>query len=178
MQPIIKLQDTQPYRQYKEIILATTSIYGAMFIIPQLMLDTPLGFSILHKGYGTDEVTGEPIDLGYYSYNEYMALAGNKAFYVNSTVVTGVDEEGNDITEPTHALLSENITSSYIRDDINAQLVGSPFTLHDGKDMSEWQDLDQTYYIWCITTDKRMPFCFDEFKKVSPLFNVPEEVVV
>ena len=149
--------------------MSTTSIYGAMFIIPQLMLDTPIGFSILHKGYGTDEVTGEPIDLGYYSYNEYMALAGNKAFYVNS-----LDADGN----PTHALLSENITSSYLREDILAEIAGTPFTFHDGKDMANWEDVDQTFYIWCITTDKRMPFCFDEFKKVSPLFNVPQEVVV
>ena len=121
------------------------------------MTDTPLGFSILHKGYD-----GET-DLGYYTYNEYMALPGNQAFYTPSG---------------THALLSENITSTYLKEDINAIIAGTPYEFVDGKDMNRWEDIAQEFYIWCVTTDKRMKFCFDEFKKVSTLYVTPIEEAV
>jgi len=130
--------------------MSTTYKYNAIFLLPIAMTDTPLEFSILHKGF--DE---QGVDLGYYTYNEYMALDGNKAFYTPSN---------------THALLSENITSLYLKEEIEASLVGTPFVFKDGKDVASWTDLDQTFYIWCITTDPRMSFNYDEFIKVSPLY--------
>ena len=120
-----------------------------MFLIPIAMTDTPLGFSILYKG---DDENGNPT---YYSYNEYMALPGNMAHYTPSG---------------THALLSENITSTYLRDDVLSMLQGTPFVFKDGKDIDSWQDVDQSLYVWCITTDRRMPFNYYEFEKVSPLY--------
>lgn len=133
--------------------MSTTSIYGAMFLIPTSMTDTPLGFSILHKGF--DEAGAS---LGFYTYNEFMALPGNQAYYTPSN---------------THALLSENITSIFIKEDVNAMLTGTPFVFVDGSQTDKWLDSDQTSYIWCVTTDKRMPYNYDELIKVSPLYNLP-----
>ena len=136
--------------------MSRTYKYGAMFLIPTLMTDTPLEFSILHKGFNEN---GD--SLGYYTYNEYMALPNKRALYTPSG---------------THALLDENITSSRLERDVENAISGSPFVFKDGKDIENWQDVDQTYYIWCITTDPRMSFNYDEFIKVSPLYVIPTEV--
>ena len=135
--------------------MSTTDIRNAQFILPMAMIDSPLEFGVFHKGY--DENNNS---LGFCSYREaYIEGKGNvispQPFYTPSG---------------THFYFSENITSSFLKDDAEGDLTGTPFIWVDGKEMDKWEDADQTLYIWCITTDKRMPFCFDEFKKVSPLF--------
>lgn len=131
--------------------MSTTHKYGFNFIIPTAMTDTPIAFSMFHKGF--DELDN---DLGYYSYNEYMALPGNKAFYTPSG---------------THAMIGHNITSTKFRTDFEAMLFGSPFVIYDGEDVDNWEDLDQSMYIWIVSTEPNIPtYNFDAFKAVSPLF--------
>lgn len=137
--------------------MSTTSIYGAMFYLPMAMIDTPLPFTIFHKGY--DELGN---DLGFNTYREKY-VNGIDDFYTPSV---------------THFIFTENITSSFIKDDVNAALAGSPFVWVDSRQMDKWQDADQTMYIWCATTDKRMPYNDTEFRIASPLFITPTAVVL
>ena len=133
--------------------MSTTSKYGFNFLLPIALTDTPIEFSMFNKGDDT-----------YYSYNEYMALDGKKAFYTPSE---------------THAIFGFNVTSTKIRTDLTALFAGTPFVIYDGDDIANWEDADQTFYFWILSTEPLVPqYNYDAFTKVSPLFNVAEEVVV
>ena len=140
--------------------MSQTQIYGAMFYLPMAMIDMPLPFTVFHKGY--DELNN---DLGYYTYNELYVggLKGHKAFYTPSG---------------SHFIFSENITSSFIKDDVTTALAGSPFVWVDAQEVSKWQDADQTNYIWCVTTDKRMSYNDTKFRQESALFSIVADEVM
>jgi len=127
--------------------MATTQKYGFNFIIPLALTDYPMAFSMFDKGDGT-----------FYTYNEYMALDGNKAKYTPSN---------------THAIFGFNITSTKVRADMEALLSATPFVIYDGEDISHWNDLDQNNYLWIISTEPLVStYNGDAFVSVSPLFNL------
>ena len=127
--------------------MSTTHKYGFNFLLPIALTDTPMAFSMFNKGDDT-----------YYTYNEYMALDGNKPFYTPSE---------------THAIFGYNITSTKLRGDLEALLASSPFVVYDGDDINNWEDVDQSNYLWVVSTEPSVPqYNYEAFKAVSPLFNV------
>ena len=133
--------------------MATTHKYGFNFILPLALTDTPMAFSMFDKG--VDELGNS---LGYYTYNEYMALPNNKPKYTPSE---------------THAIFGFNITSTKVRADMEALLATTPFVVYDGDDIANWEDADQSNYLWIISTEPMVTdYNWDAFVSVSPLFNV------
>ena len=116
-------------------------------------IEISMAFSMFHKGY--DEANN---DLGYYTYNEYMGLDGNKAIYTPSG---------------THALFGFNITSTKLRSDLETMFTGTPFVIMDGEDVDRWADADQSTYFWILSTEPYVTdYNYDAFIQVSPLFNM------
>ena len=140
--------------------MSTTSKYGFNFLIPLALLDTPIAFTRFHKG--VDELGDS---LGHYTYNEYTALGGNKAFYTPNG---------------THAILSINITSTKLRQQLEALLSTTPFVIYDGDDIANWEDVDQSLYLWILSTEpSATTYNYKTFIQTSPLFvGVVDEVVV
>lgn len=129
----------------------STHKYGFIFLLPLAITDIPMSFSMFNKGDGT-----------FYTYNEYMALGGNETIYTPSG---------------THALFGFNVTSTKIRSDLEALMAGTPFVIHDGDEMVNWTDVDQSNYLWILSTEPLVPdYNYDAFVKVSPLFNVGASV--
>lgn len=132
--------------------MATTHKYNYNILIPIALENTPLAFSIFHKGF--DENNN---DLGNYTYVEHASLPGNKAFYTPSG---------------SHAILGTNITSIHFKRDVEALLVGTPFVVVDSTEVEKWEDVDQANYIWTVTTEPLAPaYNYEAFMKVNPLFN-------
>ena len=141
--------------------MATTAKYNFMFIIPNNLTDFPIPFGVFHKGY--DELNN---DLGFYTYNEYMALPGNKAFYTPSD---------------THAMMSFNVTSIFDLATRFPQYIASisPLTIiKEGVDVAAWTDPLQDNYLWILATEPNLEYNYDKFVRVSPLYNIPTEVIV
>ena len=135
--------------------MSTTEKYPFNWLIPVYLADTPIPFSQFTK---YDE-NGNPI--GYYSYNEWMSLDGHKPFYTPSG---------------THAILGIGTTSikalatqfpSYLSS------VSNDTVWVEGVEVDKWQDVDQTHYLWTLTTDPTVPYNYDAFTKASPLFKEP-----
>lgn len=135
---------------------STTEKYGFNFLIPLLLTDTPIPFTVFSKKDEEGIPTGE-----YYTYNEYMALPNKKAFYTPTN---------------THAILGINITSTKIRSQLVEMFAGTPFVVLDGDDIENWEDEEHTYYVWILSTDPRaVGYNYNAFTAVSPLFNLQDE---
>ena len=136
-------------------MIGTTKIYAFNWLIPVYLTDVPIPFSQFAK---YDE-NSNPI--GYYSYNEWMSLDGHKPFYTPSG---------------THAILGIGTTSiKALATQFPAYLsaVSADTVWVEGVDVDKWQDADQTHYLWTLTTDPTVPYNYDAFTKVSPLFKEP-----
>ena len=132
--------------------MSTTSKYSFMFLIPTGLSDTPIPFEVFKKEDGS-----------YYTYNEYMALDGNQAFYTPSN---------------THAMLSMNATSIFDLASKFPQYLAmvSPSTvIKEGVDTTAWLDSVQDNYLWIVPTEPGLPYNFEEFAKATPLFNITQE---
>lgn len=135
--------------------MATIEKYAFNWLIPVYFTDTPIPFHQFIKYDGN----GNPV--GYYSYNEWSFLDGHKPFFTPSC---------------THAILGVETTSTK---EFIEQLPGylaavsSDTVWVDGAEMGRWQDVDQTNYLWTLTTDMTVPYNYNEFVKVNPLFEEP-----
>lgn len=141
--------------------MSTTAKYNFNFLIPIGLTDYPVPFQGFHKG-----VDENGTDLGFYSYNELMAFDGNKAFYTPSN---------------THAIMSMNVTSIFdlaTKFPFYIQSISPNTIIKEGVDVATWSDVDQSNYLWILSTEPHVAYTYDEFVKVSPLFNTPTEVIV
>jgi len=128
--------------------MSTTSKYNFIFLIPTSIADIPIPF----EQFAIPDTEGL-----HYSYNQYMALPGNKAFYTPSG---------------SHALLETNITSIF---DLAAKFpqylayVAPHIVIKEGVDVAAWTDEYQVNYLWILPTDRQLVYCYNEFQKVSLL---------
>jgi len=144
--------------------MSTTEKYNFIFLLPISITDLPLPFDQFEIPETEPEI--EPFDQGeiletepkeYYSYNEYMALPGNKAFYTS----TG-----------SHALFETNVTSVFALPQKLSQFLAAEaanIVLKEGIDMEAWTDEVQTDYLWIVPTAPGLAYNYEEFCKVSLL---------
>jgi hypothetical protein len=129
--------------------MSTTSKYNFIFLLPISITDLPLPFD----QFEIPET--EPKE--YYSYNEYMVLPGNKAFYTSSG---------------SHAIFETNVTSVFALPQKLSQFLADEaanIVLKEGIDMEAWTDEVQTDYLWIIPTEPNLAYNYDEFCKVTLL---------
>jgi len=128
--------------------MPSTEKYNFIFLIPTSIVDIPIPF----EQFAIPDTEGL-----HYSYNQYMELVGNKAFYTPSG---------------SHALLETNITSIF---DLAAKFpqylayVAPHIVIKEGVDMAAWTDANQVNYLWILPTDRRLQYCYNEFQQVSLL---------
>jgi len=121
--------------------MSTTAKYNFVFLIPISIVDIPIPF----------EQFKIPETEAYYSYNQYMELPGNKAFYTDSG---------------SHALLSMNVTSIF---DFAKKFpkylsqVAPYIVIKEGVDIAAWTDTSQENYIWILSTEPKINYNYNKF---------------
>ncbi len=133
--------------------MSTTSKYNFIFLIPLSITDIPIPFEQFR--ISTQEET--PQEMSFYSYNQYMELQGNQAFFTPSG---------------SHALLSTNVTSIFDLAQRFPQYlayVAPHIIIKEGVDMAAWVDENQANYLWIITTEPNLEYNFDKFMEASIL---------
>jgi len=129
--------------------MSTTSKYNFIFLLPISITDLSIPFDQFE--------IPETESKEYYSYNQYMELPGNKAFYTPSG---------------SHALLETNITSIFDLAEKFPQYlayVAPHIVIKEGVDTTAWADENQANYLWILPTDRQLAYCYNKFQEVSLL---------